>query len=649
MNQHTLAARGAGTVLILLLGSILAGLHAAQAAPAPSAGPAGPRAGRPAGPAACSPLGFSNNSYLVGGSPDGIALGDFNSDGISDLVTANFASDNVSVLLGNANGTFGNAVSYPAGNSPHNLAVADFFGDRLDDVVTANGGAGTVSILQGNGDGTLTAPYPFSMGNQPIFVAVADLNSDGWPDLVTASDSATEVMVRLGDGIGGFGSATRVPVSGGPYAVAVGDFNRDGRPDLVIADSQIGQVSVLLGNGDGTFQAPINFPVGTTPVAVAVGDLNGDGIPDLAVSNYGAASVSVLLGNGDGLFQPAQTFAVGSDPWGIVLRDLNNDGQLDLVTTNFGFGSNSVSVLLGNGDGTFQSRIDFAVGHAPDALAVGDFNGDGKLDLAIANSGSNSVTVLLNTCVAPVSTPTPPPSATPRPPPTQTPGGPTATLPPPVPTQTPGGPTATAQVTTSPCAIAFADVVPSDYFYTPVGYLACHRVISGYGDGTFRPYANTTRSQQVKIVVLGFAKPIQTPSDGAYTFADVPPTNPFFAFVETAAGLHIVSGYGCGGPGEPCDPQARSYFRPYANVTRGQLSKIDVRAAGWALYNPATPSFSDVPASSPFYAVIQTAVCHSVVSGYVDGTFRPFANATRGQISKIVYLSIVNPPGSCGP
>ncbi|MGI8587363.1 MAG: S-layer homology domain-containing protein [Chloroflexia bacterium] len=196
----------------------------------------------------------------------------------------------------------------------------------------------------------------------------------------------------------------------------------------------------------------------------------------------------------------------------------------------------------------------------------------------------------------------------------------------------------------------FSDVHSTDYFYTPVTYLASHGIISGYSDCTFRPYNNTTRSQMVKIVVLGFNKAITTPGGGAHSFTDVPPSNPFFPMVETAYADGIVSGYNCGtAPAGPCDAQRRPYFLPYANVTRGQLSKIDVIAAGWTLSNPPAPTFTDVPRGSTFYTVIETAVCHGVISGYSDHTFRPFNNAIRGQIAKIVYLSITNPPVSCGP
>ncbi len=251
-----------------------------------------------------------------------------------------------------------------------------------------------------------------------------------------------------------------------------------------------------------------------------------------------------------------------------------------------------------------------------------------------------------NTPVAPTATPPPGATATDTPAP-----GVTASATPAA-TSTPGP-------TDTPCPITFTDVHPADYFYVPVQYLYCHGVISGYADNTFRPYANTTRAQMVKIVVLGFGLPITTPAPGSYTFADVQPNFPFFDVIETGAAANVVSGYTCGGPGEPCDGQHRPYFRPYNNVTRGQLSKIDTIAAGWQLINPADPTFTDVLPGSPFYTFVETAACHGVVSGYNCGGpgepcdpqnrpyFRQYNDATRGQISKIVYQSITNPPGAC--
>jgi len=143
-----------------------------------------------------------------------------------------------------------------------------------------------------------------------------------------------------------------------------------------------------------------------------------------------------------------------------------------------------------------------------------------------------------------------------------------------------------------------------------------------------------------KIVVLAFALPVVTPTGGP-SFSDVPPGSAFYVYIETAVANRIVSGYIDG------------TFRPNNNVTRGQLSKIVVTAAshvlGWAIINPQSASFSDVPPGSTFYGYVETAFCHTIISGYSDGTFRPGNNATRAQISKIVCTAVINPAVSCEP
>jgi alpha-tubulin suppressor-like RCC1 family protein len=210
------------------------------------------------------------------------------------------------------------------------------------------------------------------------------------------------------------------------------------------------------------------------------------------------------------------------------------------------------------------------------------------------------------------------------------------------------------------CPFRFTDVMdPTAYYYQPVYYLACRGAIGGYSDSTFRPSNNTTRGQLSKIIVLAYALPITTPAAAGYTFADTPVGATFFPYVETAVAHNLVSGYACGssnpqtGTAEACDGANRPYYRPGNNVTRGQLTKIVVGAAmqqqGWALLTPATASFSDVPAGSTFYPYIQTAVCHGVLGGYSDGTFRPTAAATRGQIVKIVTNAVTDTTTGCGP
>jgi hypothetical protein len=188
---------------------------------------------------------------------------------------------------------------------------------------------------------------------------------------------------------------------------------------------------------------------------------------------------------------------------------------------------------------------------------------------------------------------------------------------------------ATATSTNTPCSVSFSDVNPPDYFYVPVMYLACHSVISGYADGTFRPYNDTTRGQLSKIVVLAEGWQLDCPLPGHFT--DVPPTDPFFCYIETAYSHQIISGY------------ADGTFRPGNNVTRGQLCKIVVLAEGWTDNCPPSGHFSDVPPDHPFFCYIETAFAHGIISGYADGTFRPGNSATRGQISKIVYEAITAP------
>jgi hypothetical protein len=179
--------------------------------------------------------------------------------------------------------------------------------------------------------------------------------------------------------------------------------------------------------------------------------------------------------------------------------------------------------------------------------------------------------------------------------------------------------------------MSFTDVTPADQFYGAVQYLYCHGIISGYADGTFRPYNNTTRSQLCKIVVLGYGLPIYTPPTSP-SFIDVPTTNPFYTYVETAYHSTLISGY------------ADGTFRPGAYITRAQLVKIVVNAERWALLDPGTPTFQDVERGHAFYQYVETAYSHGIISGYDCGTgcleFRPSNNAYRSQIAKIVYLAI---------
>jgi hypothetical protein len=221
-------------------------------------------------------------------------VGDFDGDGHPDLVTANFNTSTVSVLLNNGDGTFAAKTDYPTGANPESVAVGDFNGDGDLDLVTANVNADSVSVLLNNGDGTFGAKTDYPTGVLPVSVAVGDFNGDGHLDLVTANESVHTVSVLLNNGDGTFAAKTDYPTGNGPASVAVGDFDGDGHPDLVTADSGAATVSVLMNNGDGTFGANTDYPTDGSPVSVAVGDLNG-GLPDLVTANPSANTVSVLL------------------------------------------------------------------------------------------------------------------------------------------------------------------------------------------------------------------------------------------------------------------------------------------------------------------------------------------------------------------
>jgi len=196
----------------------------------------------------------------------------------------------------------------------------------------------------------------------------------------------------------------------------------------------------------------------------------------------------------------------------------------------------------------------------------------------------------------------------------------------------------------------FYDVPTTDPFYSYIEYMAAHNIVSGYADNTFRPGNNISRGQLAKMVVIGLGWPLVTPT--VPTFADVPPNQAFYTFIETAARHGVISGYTCGGLNEQCDAQFRPYARPANPVTRGQLAKIIVSAKGWTPLQPESATFRDVAASQVFYGFVERAVQQGLLSGYIcggggepcpGGYFRPGAGATRGQLSKILDLALTQP------
>jgi outer membrane protein assembly factor BamB len=344
----------------------------------------------------------SNGSPLKTDSgPTHVAISDLNGDGKPDLVTSNGSASNLSVILGNGDGTFRAQATYAVSAGAYAIAMGDLNGDGKLDVAVAgaSGGGGTtpptISVLLGNGDGTLRMPSAFATAPAPADLAIGDLNADGKLDIAVEAGQLSGVSILLGRGDGTFQPQVTYASGGtGGMGLAMGDLNGDGKLDLVVANRNSKDVDVFLGRGDGTFPAATAYPVGANAESVAIADINKDHVADLAVTN--TDGVTVFLGKGDGTFRGLPTYLAGVNPSSVAIGDLNGDGSLDLAIANEG--TNSLSVLLGNGDGTFQWQVVFATEQAPTSAVLGDLNGDGRLDVAVANSGSDSVTVFLGTC-----------------------------------------------------------------------------------------------------------------------------------------------------------------------------------------------------------------------------------------------------------
>jgi len=316
-----------------------------------------------------------------------VAVADVNGDGKPDLLVSNFESSNTAVLLGNGDGTFLPAMTLSGAGA---VAVTDVNGDGKLDLLLASGG--NVAVLLGNGDGTFQAAVTYDSGGQgegERLIVVADVNGDGNPDLVVSHESLGApqedlIGVLLGKGDGTFQTAVSYG-SGGwrAWGLAAADVNADGKLDLVTANFCSpsgcvgnGLVGVLLGNGDGTFRTAVTYdPGGILSTSIAVGDVNGDNKPDLLVANgcgnsdCNSGTITVLLGNGDGTFQPTTAYGSGGyGPVSVAVADVNGDGKPDLMLVNECNGTQSgcpgseVGLLLGNGDGTFQPVVNYSSG-----------------------------------------------------------------------------------------------------------------------------------------------------------------------------------------------------------------------------------------------------------------------------------------------
>jgi hypothetical protein len=256
------------------------------------------------------------------------------------------------------------------------------------------------NLMSGYGFTPQGPAQPIAEADNTSHVEVADVNGDGIGDIIAPNESANDVAVFLGSRTGTFTPAPGAPFAApSPTFAAVQDVNADGIPDILVSNGQEDEVSVLLGQGGGSFGTPKSILVGPATSeagALQIADVNGDGIPDLVVANTQAGTVSVMVGKGAGDFiqAPGSPIPVGVDPQSVAIGDVNRDGFLDLAVADAG--SNDVTVLLGQGDGSFTPATGSAipVGTAPSSVAIREVSGDNLLDLVVANAGDNSVSVL---------------------------------------------------------------------------------------------------------------------------------------------------------------------------------------------------------------------------------------------------------------
>jgi len=342
--------------------------------------------------------------------PISIAVADFNGDGNLDIAVANRSSNDVSVLLGKGNGTFNTQVKYSAGTGgpdPISIAAADVNGDGKPDLIVADFGTKSVSVFLNSGTGTFGTPVIYTVGNSPTAVAVGDLNGDGIADIAVTNSADNTITVLINSGSGTFTKAGTYATDSNPSSIAIVDVDGSNGNDLVIANQGSSDVSVLLNQGSGTFSPAVNYCVvtsggciapGVSPVSVAAVDLNGDGFPDLAVASLNSTvgstnpgTVSILLNNGSGAFSVNSISSSSLAPQSITSGVFSGTTTSLIVADNL---TNSFDTYANN-NGGLTSPLSYFSGNKPMAVATGDFNKDGKLDVIVANSTDNDVAVIL--------------------------------------------------------------------------------------------------------------------------------------------------------------------------------------------------------------------------------------------------------------
>jgi len=332
---------------------------------------------------------------------------EFTHSGNLDLAVADYLSSEVSILLGNGNGTFQKAITFPA-PAPIALAAGDLNGDGNEDLAIIESGGtgnGALAVFLGDGTGHFRKKATYTLGLESVFLVEADFNGDGHLDVAVTNKGDLNhkhgnVMVFFGKGDGTLEKPRAYAIPNAPEGIAASDMNGDDHPDLAVTEFTGNSVAVLLNDGTGKFHLDATYGVGAgEAMGVAIGDLNHDGKPDLVVANVDAG-IDVLLNQGGGKFGDATLYrnckySCFPGPFAVVIADFNLDGNLDVAGVDY---SQKMVLYYGKGNGKFDNPVPLYIwlggGYS---LTAGDFNNDGAPDLAVASFGTDYISVLLNT------------------------------------------------------------------------------------------------------------------------------------------------------------------------------------------------------------------------------------------------------------
>ncbi len=341
--------------------------------------------------------------YDVGATPRAAALADLSGNGVLDIAIVNEDQSQVTLLFGDGAGGFDGSTLIPlaGGAAPRDVIAADLNNDGVMDLAIATTQAETVTIIPGEGGGNFLEPFIVSVGHKPWSLCVADFSGNGVPDIITANPETNTLSLLEGTGAG-YLSAQYLPCGNMPSLIRTADLNRDGQPDLVIGNAGSGDISTLLGLGGGAFSDERRFAFPYPAGRFVVADLNGNTLPDIAVVLFNKTGddrqpvnrFAVAHGDGVGLFRTAVLYGSGWGALDIAAADMNGNGRQDLITADFS--NNAVSVAYNRGNGLFESDMRYLLAPGLGAAVLADFTQNGRTDMAVSNRSTNTITVLVN-------------------------------------------------------------------------------------------------------------------------------------------------------------------------------------------------------------------------------------------------------------